>query len=299
MTKTEKFKEYIWLVNTISKKPLTLEEINELWVDTEMSGGVPMARNTFLRHKAAVEDMFGLYIECDRKNGFRYYIGNEYVLQENSVQNWLLSTLTVSNLISESIGLQERVLLEHVYTDAKMLGQVIQAMKGGRRIELHYRGYKSQETKTYRLSPYCLKLWHQRWYMLGRHGKDEYRIFAFDRMQRIKVLEERFTMDEYFDAADFFSESFGVVIGDGSPCRRIMLRAFGWERFAMRDLPLHHTQRMIAEGDDYTDFELSLRPTSDFKAHLLSRGRWLKVLQPTDLAEEIRQLHLEAAAESF
>ena len=124
MTKTEKFKEYIWLVNTISKKPLTLEEINELWVDTEMSGGVPMARNTFLRHKAAVEDMFGLYIECDRKNGFRYYIGNEYVLQENSVQNWLLSTLTVSNLISESIGLQERVLLENVYTDAKMLGQV-------------------------------------------------------------------------------------------------------------------------------------------------------------------------------
>ena len=299
MTKTEKFKEYIWLVNTISKKPLTLEEINELWVDTEMSGGVPMARNTFLRHKAAVEDMFGLYIECDRKNGFRYYIGNEYVLQENSVQNWLLSTLTVSNLISESIGLQERVLLEHVYTDAKMLGLVIQAMKGGRRIELHYRGYKSQETKTYRLSPYCLKLWHQRWYMLGRHGKDEYRIFAFDRMQRIKVLEERFTMDEYFDAADFFSESFGVVVGDGSPCRRIMLRAFGWEQFAMRDLPLHHTQRMIAEGDDYTDFELSLRPTSDFKAHLLSRGRWLKVLQPADLAEEIRQLHLEAAAESF
>lgn len=30
-------------------------------------------------------------------------------------------------------------------------------------------------------------------------------------------------------------------------------------------------------------------------AHLLSRGRWLKVLQPTALAEEIRKLHLEAA----
>ena len=102
MKQSNIFHQYAWLLATLKRyKRMTLEEINELWVDTEMSGGVPMARNTFLRHKAAVEDMFGLYIECDRKNGFRYYIGNEYVLQENSVQNWLLSTLTVSNLISE------------------------------------------------------------------------------------------------------------------------------------------------------------------------------------------------------
>ena len=30
---------------------------------------------------------------------------------------------------------------------------------------------------------------------------------------------------------------------------------------------------MIASTDDYCDFELTLRPTSDFKAQLLSRGK--------------------------
>ena len=41
MNLPEKFKEYIWLVNTISRHPegMTLEEINREWVMTGMSGG--------------------------------------------------------------------------------------------------------------------------------------------------------------------------------------------------------------------------------------------------------------------
>lgn len=45
-----------------------------------MSGGVEMARSTFNRHKDAIEDIFGIYIECDRSNGYVYYIGNAKVL---------------------------------------------------------------------------------------------------------------------------------------------------------------------------------------------------------------------------
>ena len=54
-----KFKEYIWLVNTIRKsRRITLSEINEKWVETEMSGGVELARSTFNRHKDAIEEIF-------------------------------------------------------------------------------------------------------------------------------------------------------------------------------------------------------------------------------------------------
>ena len=85
------------------------------------------------------------------------------------------------------------------------------------------------------------------------------------------------------------------MTGDGLQPQRIVVRAYGREQYAMRDLPLHHTQRLLVEADDHTDFELTLRPTDDLKAHLLSRGRWLKVVSPQSLADEIRQLHLEAA----
>lgn len=104
MTTPTLFKEYIWLVNTIYQaRKITLNDINQKWMKTEMSGGVELARSTFNRHKAAIEDIFGIYIECDRSNGYKYYIGNAEVLREESVQNWIFSTLSVNNIISESL----------------------------------------------------------------------------------------------------------------------------------------------------------------------------------------------------
>ena len=44
------------------------------------------------------------------------------------------------------------------------------------------------------------------------------------RITRIETTARRFTIDPYFDAADYFSECFGVVTGDGTPPQRIVLR---------------------------------------------------------------------------
>lgn len=94
MKTSELFKEYIWLIDLLKTYGgITFEEINEKWVQTEMSGGVEMARSTFNRHKDAIEDIFGIYIECDRSNGYVYYIGNAKVLDDDTIQTWMLSTL--------------------------------------------------------------------------------------------------------------------------------------------------------------------------------------------------------------
>ena len=292
------FKEYIWLVNTIDRaKRITFVEINEKWLRTEMSEGIPLSRTTFNRHKDAIEDIFGIYIDCDRRDGYRYYIGNEEVLHEDSVQNWMLSTLTVNNLISESMGLQHRIVLENIPSEGVNLEKVIQAMNEDRKIVLRYRRYQSSEARTFLLSPYCIKLFRQRWYLLGRFEDGGFAMFSFDRMEDIRVAEEIFKMDSDFDASEFFGECYGVVIGDGSQPVRVVLRAYGMERYYLRDLPLHHTQKEIqtAEEQDFADFEPNLRPTTDFKGQLMSRGAWLKVLEPQWLADEMRQWHEDAA----
>ena len=97
MKTSELFKEYIWLIDLLKTYGgITFEEINEKWVQTEMSGGVEMARSTFNRHKDAIEDIFGIYIECDRSNGYVYYIGNAKVLDDDTIQTWMLSTLSIT-----------------------------------------------------------------------------------------------------------------------------------------------------------------------------------------------------------
>jgi hypothetical protein len=295
MTTYTKFKEYIWLVNTIYQaRSITLAEINEKWLQTEMSEGIPLSRTTFHRHRIAIEEIFGLFIECNKKNGNKYYIGNDYVLREDSVQNWMLSTLNVSNMLGECQSLNHRILLENVPYGGETLQQVIKAMKENRMISLTYRRYGSPDTGSYQLAPYCVKLFHQRWYLLACFESGLKSVYAFDRIESVEILEQKFKIDEDFDAAEYFSDSYGIVVAENVEVERIVIRAFGYEPYYLRDLPLHHTQREIKSTDDYSDFELRLRPTSEFKAQLMSRGQWIEVLEPQSLADEIVEWHKNA-----
>jgi REP element-mobilizing transposase RayT len=117
---------------------------------------------------------------------------------------------------------------------------------------------------------------------------------SFDRITSLVLTDEPFAVDPDFDAEAFFSEYFGVMTDDRIPLQRIVLRAFGNERYALRDLPLHPSQQLVEDKGEYVDFELFLRPTSDFLAHILSRGRWVKVISPESIAQRISEMHQEA-----
>ena len=293
MTTPGQFKEYIWLVNTIYKaRKISLKDINEQWLQTEMSEGVEINRTTFYRHRCAIEDIFGVYIDCDRKAGNKYFIGNREVLHEDSVQNWMLTTLSVSNLLSESMSLNDRILLESVPSGGGMLETVIKAMKESRKLSFSYQKYGKQQPDADReVSPYCVKLFRQRWYVLGPIANGEMRLFSLDRMGDVTLQKEKFKMDKNFDAIAYFSESYGVMVDHRVSTERIVLRAYGLEPYYLRDLPLHHSQREIRTTDEYCDFELRLKPTSDFKGKLLQRAEWIEVLEPQSLIDDIIALH--------
>ena len=304
------FKEYIWLIETINRAgKITFAEINEKWQRKEESGGVPFSRTTFNRHRDAILDMFGVIIECDRKDGYRYYIYNQEVLEEDCVQNWMFSTLSVSNMLDENVGLQHRILLESIPSGNIHLQQIIKAMRESRRIMLTYRRYGVASANSFSVAPYCVKLFRRRWYVLVSMSRpsskddeekieDKFAVFSLDRIEDVELQKGKFTINPDFDAAGFFDECFGIVVGDGSKPVRIVLRVYGLEPHYMRDLPIHHSQREIKETDEYTDFELFMRPTSDFKGYLMSRGEWIQVISPEWLAEDLHKW-LQAALNRY
>lgn len=302
----EKFKEYVWLVNTIHRYGrLSLAEINRLWVRTTMSGGVEMARATFCRHRDAIEDIFGLYIDCDRNDSYRYYIFNDDVLGRDTLQNWMLSTLSVGTILSESMSLNDRILPESIPVQGETLTTVLRAMKLKVRVKVGYRRYGSAEEKTLDFEPYCIKVFSRRWYVLGHFHRDAtplkpasdyFGIFSFDRILTISLTDVHFDIDPHFSAAGYFRECFGIYRDSDVKARRIVLRAYGDERFSMRDLPVHSSQRLIAEGNGYADFELFLRPTRDLSSYIMGRGRYLKVISPSEYADEIRSMLADAAS---
>ncbi len=300
------FKEYIWLIETINRSgKITFAELNELWKSREESGDGEFSRTTFNRHRDAILDMFGIIIDCDRHDGNRYFIYNKEVLKEDSVQNWLFSTMSVSNMLNENLALHNRILLESIPSGNEKLQQIIKSMRESRRIRITYRRYGAAAAYTFVVSPYCVKLFRRRWYLLAKNenmrpyygygGKEEsFAIFSLDRMEKIELMDAKFAIEQEFDAAAFFNECFGVVIADGSKPTRIVLRAYGNEPHYMRDLPLHNSQKEIRKTAEYTDFELMMRPTPDFLGYVMSKGEWLQIISPAVLAEEVVKMHQNA-----
>ena len=302
MTVPSLFKEYIWLVNTIKRaRRISFAEIQEKWLDTEMSGGVEFARSTFNRHKDAIQDIFGINIDCDRKGGYKYYIANEKVLREDTVQNWIVSTMSVNDVISDSKALHDRIVLQQIPCD-EYLETFINAMKRKVRVEVKYRRYESDNVTEVDFEPYCLKLFNQRLYVLAhfhrdatpeKEERDYYGVYSFDRMQEVSLTNVKFEVRDDFDAQDYFSECFGVFASESTPAERIVLRAYNKQRYYLNDLPLHHSQKVIGRGENYTDFEYYIRPTIDFCGHILSLANQLKVICPQSLADRIRQMAMD------
>lgn len=282
------FQQYIWLVNTLRQyKRLSLEEISDLWVKDQVIGGSPLTRASFIRHKDAILNMFGIIIECDLDRGYKYYIANPEVLDDESIERWMLSTLTVSTVLSDSVSLRERILLENVPAGEEYLQTIIQAIKTNRRLLITYQRFGNESYEKI-ISPYALKLFHQRWYLLAFTGR-HYATYSLDRMLAVSLTDETFEMPDDFSPQDYFSEYFGVLT-DETPLEHVVIRAYGRTPDYLRTLPLHATQRELSQTDEYTDFSIDIRPTPDFIGQLLNHADGIEVLEPADFRLKIREI---------
>lgn len=289
MTK-DLFDKYIWLVDTIYRAgKITFEEINERWLRSRLSEGEDIPLRTFHNWRIAIEQVFDININCNRKGGYYYYIENADDMQKGGVRNWLLNTFAVNNLINESHHLKRRILFEEIPSGRKYLTSVIEAMRDGLEIELYYQSYWYKEPSTYTLQPYCIKVFKQRWYVIGFcKERNNIRTFSLDRIQQLTTLDMKFVYPKDFDPEAYFADYFGIMI-ENKKLETIRIKVYGMHVQYIRALPLHRSQCEIETTVDYSIFEYRMKPTLDFRQELLSRGADVEVLAPLTFREEMIQ----------
>ena len=289
MTK-DLFDKYIWLVDTIYRaRKITFEEINERWLRSRLSEGEDIPLRTFHNWRIAIEQVFDININCNRKGGYYYYIENADDMQKGGIRNWLLNTFAVNNLINESHHLKRRILFEEIPSGRKYLTPVIEAMRDGLEIELYYQSYWYEEPSTYTLQPYCIKVFKQRWYVIGFcKERNNIRTFSLDRIQQLTTLDAKFVYPKDFDPEAYFADYFGIMI-ENKKLETIRIKVYGMHVQYIRALPLHRSQCEIETTVDYSIFEYRMKPTLDFRQELLSRGADVEVLAPLTFREEMIQ----------
>lgn len=281
--------KYIWFVETIyNAKRITYEEINEKWRNNALSDGLDLPSRTFHKWRIAVEEMFGLIIDCERKGGYHYYIANADELKEGNIRNWLINTFSISNLLVDNLQLHERILLEEIPSGQKYFAQIINAMKNNNLINMTYRSYWKDNSHNFDVEPYCVKLFRQRWYLLGRSPyKKQMMIYALDRIQELRIIDKNFELPATFNANEFFSEYFGVNIGDEVDVETVKLKVASYQANYIRAVPLHHSQKEVERNENFSIFKLCLRPTSDLIREILWHSEAIEVLAPTEFRNEV------------
>lgn len=277
----------VWLVDTIRRYGrITRRELDELWADNPLSDGKPMSRRTFYNYRDMVEDLFNLRIEC-APDTYEYYIAEDD-RRGDSVANWMLNSLSLNNLLTGSRDIADRIFVEDIPSSRDHLGVIIGAMRGNNTVRFSYHSYTRSLPHTVTIEPYFIKLFKQRWYVVGRVvTEDRIKTYALDRMKEVSALTETFTPNPDFDPEEYFKHSYGIVVTQGD-VRKVVLRADARRAKYLAALPLHSSQtQTIADG--YSLFTLHLRITDDFVEELLSLGSSITVLEPPELVARIRR----------
>lgn len=282
---------YIWLLNTLlDSDPLTFEEIAMLWQDDPLSDG-ELPLRTFHEHRKGIKEMFGIDIECDRSDGFKYFVKNPEVLNKNRLAKWLLSAYNVPEEFATYKRMQDRVLLEEIPGGKSFVDPLLDALQRDVIITVDYQGYEGPH-EIYTVYPYALKAYNRRWYLLGYiEEKHAVRTIALDRIIDLKLTNKTFDRPKDFDARKYYANTIGIFLNEDLPVETVKIRAYGVQMEYLRALPLHKSQQEVkTKGSEYAEFQYRLCITPELISSLLAMGETVEVLGPELLREEIKNI---------
>lgn len=287
--------KYVWIIETIYKsRRISFKELNERWLDDDISEGVDIPKRTFNNWIIAIQETFGLFIENEGKGEYRYYIINEEDISKNGLRTWLYNTISVSNALANCESIKDRILLEYVPSGQEYLMKILDALKENRILNMTYHSYWKDEESNFDVEPFCVKLFRQRWYLIARSTYAYYhrkgpRIYSLDRIRSLSPTKETFEMPKDWNASEFFDGAFGVIADGQTKREPIKLKVNASQANYIRDLKLHETQEEEERNEEYSIFSYYLRPTYDFQQELLWHGEDVVVLEPKWLREELAE----------
>lgn len=285
---SELVEKYVFLVQAFVEagdKGLTLGQIQRKW-EGRYNQSYP--RRSFINHRDAIAQLFGIVITCDRSTNVYRIDRSESAIDRQEAADYLINTFTVNSLLT--LGkerLSGRVSVEDVPSGQKFLIPVMQAMLDNATLSLQYKKYQSTKAEARRIHPYAVKEFEKRWYIVAysEEGKG-LRTYAMDRIVALEPTGEHFQMPKDFDVDTLFEASYGIYLPEkGQTPQLVKIRTTEREAAYLEDLPLHPSQLHIGP----TEFVLRVIPNPGFVMELLRHGDRLEVLEPEELRQTLKE----------
>lgn len=172
-------------------------------------------------------------------------------------------------------------------------------------VEVTYSPFDKPEMQ-FRLFPYQLKQYNDRWYLLGtpvgneEHPYDPSQVWnlALDRIQKVEQVGGIDFIPCQEDLEERYEEIIGVTL-KSTPVTEILLAVDSSYVPYLDTKPLHGSQvkcraekqqelhAKYPQFDAHTFYRIEVRPNRELFNHLLSRGKDIALVEPADLRQQM------------
>jgi len=166
------------------------------------------------------------------------------------------------------------------------LAEIQQALLERRTLDLDYFAFSKQEETTRFVDPYHLTLHRGGLYLIGYcHTRKDLRIFAVERIRRLKVTDRRFAVPADFNPERFLESAWGLIRG-----RQVRIKVVFSAKIApgIAERVWHPTQALRWLPGKRLELTLTVADTPEIRRWLLGFGAEAEVVEPLALREAIR-----------
>ena len=274
---------YAWIVDTLLKYgKLSRAEINRLWLASHITDGKEIPARTFFHYRRGIEETFHIDIKCTPSR--EYYIEQAATPRERAFTDWMLNSLSTATALGEGADAAAgRVIIEEIPSSREFFPIVLDAIRESRGLVFTHHGFARSRPETgIRFHPWFLRLYKQRWYMVGLREKgNAVRTYALDRIRDVVLTKETFPVPEDLDPEAFFDNIVGITSSKAQP-RTVRIRTDSRQAKYLRALPLHSSQTEEV-GDGYSIFSYRLKLNYELVHEILAMGPQALVLEPKEL----------------
>ncbi|MCM1005094.1 MAG: WYL domain-containing protein [Prevotella sp.] len=278
---SENLNIFIWIIDTINAHGrITRAELSDLWQRAPHSDGNPIPHRTFFAYRREIERIFGIGIQCD--NAYRYYIEKPEGEGSEAFRNWMLDSYALRHAMTDARDISDRIVVEKVPSAREHLSTFINAVRENKKVSFTYKGYtRPLPQDGIILSPYFLRLFKQRWYVIGARKDGSVRTYALDRISNLIISTDSFSTDEVPNPEEFFGDIYGITYSHAD-AQKVKLRVLPYYANYLRALPLHNSQKEEIFSD-CSIFSYTLKLTPDLVREIVNMGPQVTVLEPRPL----------------
>ncbi len=109
---------------------------------------------------------------------------------------------------------------------------------------------------------------------------------ALDRIENIEETDQQY-IDSEIDFNEYFEDIIGVSVNE-KVVEQVILKVSNNSINYIKTKPLHGSQKVKEEKENYTIVELELIPNYELEALILSFGENIEILEPIELRERIK-----------